>query len=86
MNDTDKNFRTIMGKVVSDRMDKTIAISTTRTIPHPKYKKYIKRHTKYFVHDPENKAKLGDIAIARASRPISKKKHWSLVQIVENTD
>ena len=86
MTETSKKPRTIMGEVVSDRMDKTIVVSVTRTVPHPKYGKYVKRRTKLFAHDPENSAHVGDIALIQANRPLSKKKNWVLVRTVQKND
>lgn len=86
MTEIAKKPRTVTGEVVSDGMDKTIVVSMVRTVPHPKYGKYIKRRTKLFAHDPENSARIGDIAVIQANRPISKKKNWVLVKIIRKNE
>jgi len=78
-----KTQRTLVGEVVSNRMDKTIIVSIIRKVPHPKYGKYVKRRTKLFVHDPENTANIGEKALIASNRPISKNKHWVLLKIVK---
>ncbi len=82
MNEVIQKQRTLTGEIVSDRMHKTIIVSVVRKIPHPKYGKYVKRRTKLFVHDPENKGNIGDTALISAHRPISKKKNWVLVSVI----
>lgn len=83
MTKVEKKPRTMIGEVVSNRMDKTIVVSVTRKVPHPKYGKYITRHTKLFVHNPTETVKIGDTALVQTSRPLSKKKRWSLVEILQ---
>ena len=75
--------RTLQGKVVSDKMNKTIVVAITRKIKHPAYGKYVTRITKYHVHDEENQCKTGDTVIITETRPIAKTKSWTLVKIVE---
>ncbi len=79
----DRKTRTVMGKVVSDRMDKTITVLIERKIAHPLYKKYIRRSTKIHAHDEENVGRLGDKVIVEQCRPLSKTKSWRLVEVVE---
>jgi small subunit ribosomal protein S17 len=79
-----KNKRTLTGAVISSKMDKTIVVLIERTIKHPVYGKYIKRSTKVYAHDPENRCKEGDIVTVIESRPISKTKNWTLLEIVES--
>ncbi|MFZ0218757.1 MAG: 30S ribosomal protein S17 [Candidatus Aquirickettsiella sp.] len=74
--------RTLMGRVISNKMDKTINVSIERKVKHPKYGKYLKRSSKIFAHDPENQCQEGDTVIIQEGRPISKRKAWSLVQVV----
>lgn len=76
-------IRTLQGKVVSDKMDKTITVAVERRVKHPVYGKYISRTTKVKAHDEENQCKMGDIVIVRESRPLSKNKSWALVEVVE---
>jgi len=85
MTDTEK-LRTITGRVVSNKMDKTIAVSVERTIKHPIYGKYMKRSTKIFAHDAENQCQEGDVVSITSSRPISKKKTFRLVEVLERTN
>ncbi|NGP78174.1 30S ribosomal protein S17 [Balneolaceae bacterium YR4-1] len=71
------------GKVVSDRMDKTITVAVDRQIKHPIYGKFITKTTKYLAHDEENDAKAGDTVQIMSTRPLSKRKTWRLVDILE---
>ncbi|NLG79884.1 MAG: 30S ribosomal protein S17 [Firmicutes bacterium] len=72
-----------VGTVVSDRMDKTVVVAVERTIRHPLYKRTIKRTTKFMAHDEENQAKVGDKVRLMETRPLSKRKRWRVVEIVE---
>ena len=74
--------RTVSGHVVSDKMDKTITVLVERLVRHPMYGKYMKRSSKFHVHDAENVAKTGDTVEIKASRPYSKTKSWSLVKVL----
>lgn len=79
-----RNLRkTRIGKVVSDRMQKSIVVAIERLVPHPLYKKYFKRTTKLMVHDEKSEAHVGDIVKIMETRPLSKRKRWRLVEIVE---
>ncbi len=71
-----------IGKVVSDKMDKTVVVAVERYVPHPLYKKRVKKTTKFYAHDEENKCKVGDVVRIRESRPISKLKRWVVVEIL----
>lgn len=71
------------GKVVSDRMDKTITVAVDRQIKHPIYGKFITKTTKYLAHDEKNDAKAGDVVQIMSTRPLSKRKTWRLVDILE---
>ena len=75
--------RTLQGKVVSDKMDKSITVLVERQVKHPIYGKFIKRSTKIHAHDEENACKMGDVVIIKECRPRSKTKSFELVQIVE---
>jgi small subunit ribosomal protein S17 len=70
------------GKVVSNKMDKTIAVSIERLVKHPTYGKYIRRTTKVLAHDEKNEAKEGDMVAIKPCRPISRRKAWMLVRVV----
>ncbi len=71
--------RVLEGKVVSDKMDKTITVSVERRFMHPKYKKYIKRSSKYSAHDENNVVKEGDMVQIIECAPISKRKSWTVL-------
>jgi small subunit ribosomal protein S17 len=76
-----RNPRTLAGTVVSDRMDKTIAVLVERSVKHPVYGKIIRRKSKIHAHDEHNACKVGDAVIIVESRPISKRKSWRLQSI-----
>ena len=75
--------KTFTGVVDSDKMDKSVTVKVTRLVKHPTYGKYVKRTTKFMVHDPENNCGIGDKVKIVATRPLSKMKRWRLVEIVE---
>lgn len=79
---TEKNIRTLQGKVISDKMDKSIVVAIERSVKHPIYGKFMKRTTKLHVHDETNQCKEGDIVTVRECRPLSKTKSWTLVEVV----
>jgi small subunit ribosomal protein S17 len=72
-----------VGVVVSNKMQKSIVVSIGRRVPHPLYKKYFQRTTKLLAHDEKNEAKIGDTVQIMETRPLSKRKRWRLVEIVE---
>ena len=78
--------RTVTGKVISNKMDKTIVVEVERKIKHPLYGKYIRRTSKMYAHDADNACKIGDVVLIQQSRPLSKTKHWMLVQVLERTE
>lgn len=73
----------IIGKVVRNKMDKSIVVTVERKVMHPKYGKFVKKTSKFFAHDEKNECTLGDVVQIMETRPISKLKRWRLVQIVE---
>lgn len=79
---TEQSSRTVQGRVVSNKMDKTITIAVERTVKHPIYGKFIKRTTKLHAHDETNQCNEGDVVTVRECRPMSKSKNWMLVAIV----
>lgn len=83
MNDTMEKIRTLTGRVVSDKMDKTITVQVERLVKHPLYGKYIKRSTKLLAHDEENQSRAGDLVAITSCRPYSKRKAWTLVKVLE---
>jgi len=75
--------KTRIGKVVSDKMDKTIVVAIETSVKHPLYKKIIKRTYKLKAHDEKNECKVGDKVKVMETRPLSKEKRWRLVEIIE---
>ena len=75
--------RTLTGKVVSDKMDKTITVLIERRVKHEVYGKYTTKSSKLKAHDENNECKIGDVVTVAASRPLSKTKTWTLVNIEE---
>jgi len=81
---TDRNRRKQrVGKVVSDRMEKTIVVSIERLVKHPTVGRYVRRRTKFKVHDEKNECRVGDVIRFMETRPISKDKRWRFVEFVE---
>ena len=83
MSEETKTKRSVTGKVISNKMDKTITVMIERKVKHPVYGKYIKRSTKLHAHDASNDCNEGDIVTVVACRPLSKSKKWMLENIVE---
>jgi small subunit ribosomal protein S17 len=81
----DKSSRTLAGRVVSDKMDKTITVLVERRIQHPVYGKFITRRTKLHAHDENNESKAGDQVLIEECRPLSKTKAWRLVKVLERS-
>lgn len=77
------NRKTRIGRVVSDKMDKTIVVAVETKVRHPLYGKTINRTTKFKAHDENNEAKVNDRVVIMETRPLSKDKRWRLVEIVE---
>ena len=77
------NRKTRIGKVVSDKMDKTVVVAVETKVRHPLYGKIINRTTKFKAHDENNEAKVNDKVLIMETRPLSKDKRWRLVEIVE---
>ncbi|MDP3149968.1 MAG: 30S ribosomal protein S17 [Ignavibacteria bacterium] len=75
--------KTRQGKVVSNKMEKTITVTIERKVPHPVYKKYFKKTTKLMAHDEKNECNIGDVVKIMETRPLSKVKRWRLVEVVE---
>lgn len=75
--------RVQIGRVISDKMDKSITVLIERKVRHPLYGKYVRRSTKLHVHDENNECRVGDTVRIKECRPISKTKAWTLVEIVE---
>ena len=86
MAEAQKTVRTLMGRVISDKMDKTITVLIERRVKHPIYGKYVKRSTKLHAHDETNQCRIGDTVSIRETRPLSKTKAWALVEVVERAE
>ena len=75
--------RTLTGRVVSDKMDKTVTVLVERRVPHPLYGKFVGRSKKYHAHDEKNECHTGDMVVIEECRPLSKTKAWRVVKLVE---
>lgn len=83
MSESTNLVRTLTGHVVSDKMDKSAVVLVERRVKHPLYGKFIRRSTKFHIHDENNDCRQGDKVTIRACRPVSKTKSWALVEVVE---
>lgn len=84
MSANNSGAHTVTGKVVSDKMDKTITVLIERKVKHPIYRKYLVRSTKLYAHDENNECKAGDIVTIIETRPYSKTKSWKLGKVEES--
>ena len=82
---TEKTVRTLQGKVVSDKMDKTVTVLIERKVKHPLYGKIIRRSTKIHAHDERNECKVGDVVVIAEGRPLSKTKSWVVQSLLERS-
>lgn len=73
------------GRVISDRMDKTVVVSIQRIAPHPLYGRRIKRSKKYMAHDEENQVRVGDLVRIMETRPLSRHKRWRVVEVIQHS-
>lgn len=78
--------QTMVGKVVSDKMDKTVVVSVGKTTVHRLYRRYLKRTSKYYAHDENNQCGVGDLVEIVASRPLSKQKRWRVQRVLERAE
>ena len=78
--------QTLVGKVVSSKMDKTVVVSVGKTKVHRLYRRYLKRTVKYYAHDEKNQCGVGDVVEIVASRPLSRLKRWRVQRIVERSE
>lgn len=83
MSEQTKTVRTLTGRVVSDKMDKSAVVMVERQVRHPLYGKYIRRSTKLHIHDENNECRQGDTVTIKETRPVSRTKSWALVEVVE---
>src|SRR5271157_412667 len=74
-----------LGKVIANKMAKTIVVRVERRFPHPEYKKVVTAFSKFYAHDEKGEAKVGDLVLIRETRPLSKLKRWRLTQVVERS-
>lgn len=81
--ETEKLARTLVGRVVSNKMDKTVTVKVERKVRHPVYGKYVVRTTKYHAHDESNRINEGDLVEIAETRPISKTKAWRVTRVVQ---
>ena len=86
MSEQKQSVRTVTGRVVSNKMDKSITVAVKRQVKHPAYGKIIGRTSKLLAHDEENKCREGDLVSISECRPLSKRKNWKLVDIVERAE
>ncbi len=86
MSETTDKIRTISGRVISNKMDKTITVLVERLVKHPVYGKYIKRSSKLFAHDENNQCQEGDVVTITSCRPVSKNKTFKLVDVVDRSN
>ena len=82
MSEQQASNRTLQGRVVSSKMDKTITVLVERQVQHPVYGKFIRRSTKVHAHDENNECRAGDVVVVEQCRPLSKTKTWRLVKVV----
>jgi small subunit ribosomal protein S17 len=83
MSEETKPVRTVSGRVISDKMEKSAVVLVERRVRHPLYGKYIRRSTKLHIHDENNECKVGDRVTIQECRPVSRTKSWKLVEVVE---
>lgn len=83
---TAEKMRTVTGRVISDKMDKSVSVQISRIVKHPVYGKYLRRSTKVLVHDEENTCNEGDVVSITECRPFSKRKAWRLVEVLERAE
>ena len=74
-----------VGEVVSTKMQKTIVVQVSRRVPHPLYRRIVTKHKKFYAHDEENKARVGDVVRITECRPLSKLKRWQLTDVIRRS-
>lgn len=84
--DESKSQRSIIGTVISDKMNKTIVVQVERKVKHPLYGKYVKRFSKMYAHDEENVCRIGDLVLIQQTRPLSKSKRWKLIEVLKKEE
>ena len=87
MEEKSRNLRkSLLGTVVSDKMDKSVVVAVERRVAHPRYKRYYKRSSRVVAHDAENTCRIGDTVRVMATRPMSKTKRWRVFEIVKRAE
>lgn len=86
MSEQQEMNRVLQGRVVSDKMDKTVTVMVERKVKHPLYGKFIRRSTKVHAHDEANECGIGDTVMVEQCRPLSKSKTWKLVKVVSKAN
>ncbi len=84
-NTTTKNQRRLTGRVVGDKMNKSVTVRVDRMVRHPLYGKFVRRSTNYHVHDENNECHTGDTVLIEESKPISKTKSWKFARLLDRT-
>jgi small subunit ribosomal protein S17 len=75
--------RTLQGRVVSDKMDKSVTVMIERRVKHPIYGKFVRKSTKVHAHDENNECQIGDVVVVEQCRPLSKTKKWRFIKLIE---
>ena len=83
MNDQASSNRTLQGRVVSDKMDKSITVVVDRFVKHPLYGKFVRKSTRVHAHDENNECQIGDVVVVEQCRPLSKTKKWRFTKLIE---
>lgn len=86
MSESTKTARTLIGRVVSDKMEKTVTVLIERRVKHPKYGKVIMRSRKYHAHNEANEARTGDLVEISETRPVSRTKAWAVTRLIEKAE
>ena len=81
-----KGRQTKIGRVVSDKMDKTVVVEVERTVLHPRYQRYIKRRSRFMAHDEKEAASMGDRVSIEETRPMSKRKRWTVREVLRKAE
>ena len=85
MSEQTTSSRTLQGRVISDKMDKTVTVLVERRVKHPIYGKFIRRSSKVYAHDESNEGNKGDLVMLEQCRPLSKTKNWRLIKVLEKS-
>ena len=86
MNEQASSNRTLQGRVVSDKMDKSITVLIERRVKHPLYGKFVRKSSKVHAHDENNECQVGDVVVVEQCRPLSKTKNWRFIKLIERAN